>query len=102
MPWVTMDAEAMKRAHEEERAAYTWDDCTRDLALMTSLTAHEALEVTREVRESEISPYDALPPLKDLFGENTIGMRARALRRLLAEAFGAGHDSQPLDKTSGT
>src|SRR6476619_2627078 len=98
MPWVT--GEEWKALDEEKesvaREKYTWHYCVHDLAMGTHLTIFECQTVVNEIKESQLHPYDAFPQLEIIFDpeRQTLSMRARALRRLLAESYGLGRDHE--------
>lgn len=71
----------------KSRDQYTWTDCTHDLALTTRLTLKQAGQVTFALRECELHPYDALPPLCLIFADSVLE-QADGLRRLLSEKGG--------------
>jgi hypothetical protein len=69
----------------KNRDTYTWDDAAHDLALNTHLTLSEAATVTKAIAGTT-HPYDATPPLLRFFsGESPIGVRATALKDLIAK-----------------
>lgn len=70
-------------SEREAEKAYTWSEATRDLALGTPLTLREAGDVTWELRDTSLAPYDALPLLVRLFSETTAASRGAALAGLL-------------------
>lgn len=51
----------------KDRNSYTWDDVINDLPLLTPLNLRETAEVVSVLQSSRIHPYDALPPLKEIF-----------------------------------
>jgi hypothetical protein len=67
------------------RDKYTWDDCAEDLALCTRLLIGEADTVVHILKKDTYThPYDALPHLIKLFGEEPLIItKARALRGLM-------------------
>lgn len=90
--WVTgeeyLQLTATKEA--EARAAYTWEDVERDLALLTSLTVLEASGVTYYLRETDLNPYDTFPWLRDLIdavdGVPDPGLLGRVLQGFATKA----------------
>lgn len=46
---------------------YCWDDCARDLALVTPLTLSQAGQVVAAVRDSGLDAEQAFPYLRDVF-----------------------------------